>query len=283
MDHIEAETVVLKRFRRNGFRDNNPEGEQFRKLFIGGLDYRTTDQSLKQFYEQWGEIVDVVVMKHPQTQKALQRDNINYFPSQASGAANNVNVKKMFVGGLKEQTEEELKDYFGQYGTIIGVNVVMDKTTGKRKGYAFIEYNDYDPVDKALLVKEHSVAGKSVTVKKAVVKDGTGGPPGRGGRGGGRGGGRAGAGGWGGNGGGWGGANGYGAGGGGPWDGSQGNGWGNGSWDQYGDYGGGWNGAAAGGGYGQQGGYGGGPVRSNYNSGGQRNAPYAPWCRRSTF
>ncbi|BET01801.1 RNA recognition motif. (a.k.a. RRM, RBD, or RNP domain) [Nesidiocoris tenuis] len=281
--------------------DNNPEGEQFRKLFIGGLDYRTTDQSLKQFYEQWGEIVDVVVMKHPQTQKSRGFGFVTYavssmvdeamknrphkidgrevdskraVPRDASGAANNVNVKKMFVGGLKEQTEEELKDYFGQYGTIIGVNVVMDKTTGKRKGYAFIEYNDYDPVDKALLVKEHSVAGKSVTVKKAVVKDGTGGPPGRGGRGGGRGGGRAGAGGWGGNGGGWGGANGYGAGGGGPWDGSQGNGWGNGSWDQYGDYGGGWNGAAAGGGYGQQGGYGGGPVRSNYNSGGQRNAPY---------
>uniref|UniRef100_A0A0K8SBC9 RRM domain-containing protein n=1 Tax=Lygus hesperus TaxID=30085 RepID=A0A0K8SBC9_LYGHE len=285
--------------------DNNPEGEQFRKLFIGGLDYRTTDQSLKSFYEQWGEIVDVVVMKHPQTQKSRGFGFVTYavssmvdeamknrphkidgrevdskraVPRDASGAANNVNVKKMFVGGLKEQTDDELREYFSQFGTIVGVNVVMDKVTNKRKGYAFIEYNDYDPVDKALLVKDHNVAGKSVTVKKAVVKDGPGGGApggGRGGRGGGRGGGRAAAGGsWGSGGGagGWGGSNGYSSGGAGPWDGSQGNGWG-GGWDQYG--GGGWNGAQAGGGYGQQGGYGGGPVRSNYNSGaGQRNAPY---------
>lgn len=62
----------------------------------------------------------------------------------------NVNVKKMFVGGLKEQSEQELRTYFGQFGTIVGVNIVMDKQTQKRKGYAFIEFDDYDPVDKAL-------------------------------------------------------------------------------------------------------------------------------------
>lgn len=32
-----------------------------RKLFIGGLDYRTTDETLKSYFEKWGEIVDVVV------------------------------------------------------------------------------------------------------------------------------------------------------------------------------------------------------------------------------
>jgi len=46
-----------------------PEPEQFRKLFIGGLDYRTTDDSLKKHFEQWGQIVDVVVMKDPKTRK----------------------------------------------------------------------------------------------------------------------------------------------------------------------------------------------------------------------
>jgi heterogeneous nuclear ribonucleoprotein A1/A3 len=45
------------------------EPEQFRKLFIGGLDYRTTDDSLKKHFEQWGEIVDVVVMKDPKTKR----------------------------------------------------------------------------------------------------------------------------------------------------------------------------------------------------------------------
>ena len=45
------------------------DAEQSRKLFIGGLDYRTTDDSLKSFYEQWGEIVDVIVMKDPRTKR----------------------------------------------------------------------------------------------------------------------------------------------------------------------------------------------------------------------
>jgi len=43
--------------------------EQYRKLFIGGLNQTTTDDSLKEFFEQWGEIVDVVVIKDPQTNK----------------------------------------------------------------------------------------------------------------------------------------------------------------------------------------------------------------------
>lgn len=38
-------------------------------MFIGGLDYGTTDESLKQFYEQWGTVVDVVVMKDPKTRR----------------------------------------------------------------------------------------------------------------------------------------------------------------------------------------------------------------------
>lgn len=54
------------------------EPEHLRKLFIGGLDYRTNDQSLKQFYEQWGEIVDVVVMKDPQTKRSRGFGFITY-------------------------------------------------------------------------------------------------------------------------------------------------------------------------------------------------------------
>ena len=49
------------------FSQNEPE--YLRKLFIGGLDFRTTDETLKEFYEKWGELVDVVVMKDPNTKR----------------------------------------------------------------------------------------------------------------------------------------------------------------------------------------------------------------------
>lgn len=39
------------------------ESEQYRKLFIGGLHYETTEDTMKKYFEQWGEIVDCVVMR----------------------------------------------------------------------------------------------------------------------------------------------------------------------------------------------------------------------------
>jgi len=39
--------------------------QQHRKLFIGGLHYQTTEETLESFYAQWGDIVDCVVMRDP--------------------------------------------------------------------------------------------------------------------------------------------------------------------------------------------------------------------------
>ena len=45
------------------------EPEQFRKLFIGGLHYDTTEESLKEYFNKWGSVVDCVVMRDPNTRK----------------------------------------------------------------------------------------------------------------------------------------------------------------------------------------------------------------------
>ena len=46
------------------------EFEKDRKLFIGGLDYETTDSMLKEYFEQFGELTDWVVMKFPDTRRS---------------------------------------------------------------------------------------------------------------------------------------------------------------------------------------------------------------------
>ena len=46
------------------------EFEKDRKLFVGGLDYETTDSVLKEYFEQFGELTDWVVMKFPDTRRS---------------------------------------------------------------------------------------------------------------------------------------------------------------------------------------------------------------------
>ena len=43
--------------------------KQARKIFIGGLNYNTTEDTLKSHFSQYGELVDVVVMKFPDTKR----------------------------------------------------------------------------------------------------------------------------------------------------------------------------------------------------------------------
>lgn len=60
-----------------------------------------------------------------------------------------VTVKKIFVGGIKEDTEEsQLRDYFEQFGKIEVIDIMTDRNTGKKRGFAFVTFDDHDSVDR---------------------------------------------------------------------------------------------------------------------------------------
>ncbi|MAY75870.1 MAG: RNA-binding protein [Phycisphaerae bacterium] len=163
---------------------------------------------------------------------------------------------KMYVGNLPyNTTEAELRELFEPYGTVESADIVMDRETGRPRGFGFVTMSTDEEAQQAIEnLHGKPYGGRDLTVNEArprAPRPGGGGGGGYGGGGGGYGGG--GGGGRGGYGGGGGGGGGYGGGGGGGRGGYGDRGGGGGGRGGYGGGGGGGRG-----GYGDRGGRGGG-------------------------
>ncbi|KAK7795233.1 hypothetical protein U0070_009020, partial [Myodes glareolus] len=164
------------------------EPEQLRKLLIGGLRFETTDDSLREHFEKWGTLTDCVVMRDPQTKCSRGFGFVTYscveevdaamcaLPHKVDGhvveskraisredsvkPGAHLTVKRIFVGGIKEDTEEyNLRDYFEKCGKIETIEVMEDRQSGKKRGFVFVTFDDHDTVDKVVVQKYHTTSG----------------------------------------------------------------------------------------------------------------------------
>ncbi len=125
--------------------------------------------------------------------------------------------RRLYIGNLAYGvTEQDLRDSFGEGGgTITDVKVIMDRETGRSRGFAFVEMStDAEAAQAVETMNGREVQGRAISVSEARERSGGGGGGG-GGYGGGGGGGYGGGGGGGGRGGRGGGGGGRGGGGGG--------------------------------------------------------------------
>ncbi|CAF3570641.1 unnamed protein product [Rotaria socialis] len=177
------------------------EPESLRKVFIGGLSYKTDDQVFKDYFSKHGEIVDCIIMRdregrsrgfgfvtyasstmvdslmaaRPHVLDSREIEPKRAVPREESGKPeSSLSAKKLFVGGIRADTidEKDLNEYFSKYGHIIEA-VIMKTNEGKLRGFGFVEFDDYDPVDKIVLEKHHVIKGNPVNVEKALPKDQT--------------------------------------------------------------------------------------------------------------
>ena len=77
--------------------------------------------------------------------------------------------KKLFVGGLPFQmTSDDLKNLFGEIGTVDEATVIINRQTGRSKGFGFVEMSSEEEAQKAVeKLNGSEVDGRKITVNEA--------------------------------------------------------------------------------------------------------------------
>ena len=80
---------------------------------------------------------------------------------------------KLYVGNLSfETTENDLQDLFEQHGQVDEVRLMMDRMTGKSRGFAFVTINDNAHASAAMTaLNGHELNGRALTVNEARPRE----------------------------------------------------------------------------------------------------------------
>ncbi|KAK1317173.1 hypothetical protein QJS10_CPA05g01709 [Acorus calamus] len=65
---------------------------------------------------------------------------------------------KVFIGGLSYQTDEQsLKEAFAQHGDVVEVKVIVDRDTGRSRGFGFVTFANSEEAQSAINVQDGKV------------------------------------------------------------------------------------------------------------------------------
>ena len=92
----------------------------------------------------------------------------------------------LFVGNLSfGTTNSDLEALFAQAGTVASVNIIMDRETGRSRGFGFVEMGSEGEAEAAISqFNSHELQGRALTVNEAKPRESRGGGGGGGGGGG---------------------------------------------------------------------------------------------------
>jgi RNA recognition motif-containing protein len=174
---------------------------QLRKLFIGGLNHETTDDQLRNYYSRWGQVVDCIVIRDPQTKHSRGFGFVTFSAIHMAEAAmadrpHTINSKvvdpkraipreemspffashpphfletepdparKVELTGVHWDfhTVDTLRDYFGKFGAVAQVEIL-----GHPRGFGFVVFDEKAAVGRCLATKQHTINGRKCEVVK---------------------------------------------------------------------------------------------------------------------
>lgn len=177
-----------------------------RKMFIGGLNRNTSEDSFRDFFQQFGETEDCVIITDPNTNTSRGFGFVTYvnsdcvqevfknrpheldaktldckraMPREFNTPGSHSKTTRLFVGGFKglDLEPEELKSYIEsrhstEFGTVEKIDFLKDKEHGTNKGFGFIDCSDNDFADRlAISESSFTLKGRKLSIKKAEPKD----------------------------------------------------------------------------------------------------------------
>lgn len=171
---------------------NASDTESQRKLFIGGLSWQTTEESLKEYFEGLGfRIEKAIIMKDKNTGRSrgfgfitvVNIEDIDKVVTTKLFLDRKIEAKraipkqdmdnsarKFFVGGIPVNlTVNEFRNYFEKFGTVIDAQIITERNSGHSRGFGFVTFEN-DEVANNVLNSQHIIQGKKVEIKKAQPK-----------------------------------------------------------------------------------------------------------------
>lgn len=82
-------------------------------------------------------------------------------------------AKKLFVGSLSwNTTDQSLREFFATVGNVISAQVIMDRQTGRSRGFGFVEFETDEDAQKAIQqLNNQQLDGRTIFVNEAREKD----------------------------------------------------------------------------------------------------------------
>ncbi|CAL1376546.1 unnamed protein product [Linum trigynum] len=139
------------------------------------------DEEEHDYYEDFEEIPQQQQQQEQQPQQQGRRDKRQEEEAGAGNGGRTINHShqsssssapgKLFVGGLSwDTTEETFTNYFSKFGEITDAVIMLDRLSGRPRGFGFVTFSDPVVADR-VLERDHTVDGRSVEVKKTVPRE----------------------------------------------------------------------------------------------------------------
>jgi len=162
------------------------------KIYVSALPMETSNDGLRRYFEQFGEVVDAVVMKNWMTGYSRRFGFVTFKYVDSVEAVlrsthvlegKTVEVSKAVVKGLVhmrfpkiyvaalplEVSQEELRAYFSQFGPVEKAQIILSHETGQSRGFGFVTFHDIETA-KTVIQMEHTLRDRKVVLKAAEPK-----------------------------------------------------------------------------------------------------------------